>query len=72
MTWLCEDPADLERLNLGLRLADSRTLAQPQPELRARMPLRYRVLGAVMSALFRQRVRSYHLNLFQIEGPKTM
>jgi O-methyltransferase involved in polyketide biosynthesis len=66
MTWVCEDPAELERL--GVRLLDSRTFAEPQPELRARMPLRFRALSVVMGALFRRQVRSYHLNLFQIPG----
>jgi O-methyltransferase involved in polyketide biosynthesis len=66
MTWLCEDPAELERL--GLRLLDSRTLAEAQPELRARMPLRFKALAVVMGALFRRQVRSYHLNLFQIRS----
>lgn len=66
MTWLCEDPAELERL--GLRLVDSRTLAEPQPELRARMPLRFKALAMVMGALFRRQVRSYRLNLFQVPG----
>jgi O-methyltransferase involved in polyketide biosynthesis len=64
MTWVCEDPAQLEPF--GLRLLDSRTFAEPQPELRARMPLRFRALSVVMGALFRRQVRSYHLNLFQI------
>lgn len=64
MTWVCEDPAELERL--GVRLVDSRTLAEPQPELRARMPLRFRALSMVMRALFRRRVASYHLNLFRV------
>lgn len=64
MTWLCEDPAELERL--GPQLVDSRTLAEPQPELRARMPLRFKVLATVMGALFRRQARSYHLNLFQV------
>jgi O-methyltransferase involved in polyketide biosynthesis len=63
MTWICQDPAEVERL--GVRLLDSRTFAQPQPELRARMPLRFRALAVVMGALFRRQVRSYHLNLFQ-------
>ncbi|MGN9907486.1 class I SAM-dependent methyltransferase [Phytohabitans sp. LJ34] len=63
MTWICEDPAEVERL--GVRLLDSRTFAEPQPELRARMPLRFRALAVVMGALFRRQVRGYHLNLFQ-------
>lgn len=64
MTWVCEEPAELERL--GLRLLESRTLAEPQPELRARMPLRFKALAVVMGALFRRQVRSYHLNLFRV------
>ncbi|MEJ3742544.1 class I SAM-dependent methyltransferase [Actinomycetes bacterium KLBMP 9797] len=64
MTWVCEDPAEVERF--GARLLDSRTLAEPQPELRARMPLRFRVLAMVMGALFRRQARSYHLNLYQL------
>ncbi|WP_213450106.1 class I SAM-dependent methyltransferase [Rhizomonospora bruguierae] len=64
--WICEDPAELEPL--GLRLLESRTFAGPQPELRARMPLRLRALSAVMGALFRRHVRSYRLNLFRARG----
>ncbi|GAB3534525.1 class I SAM-dependent methyltransferase [Phytohabitans suffuscus] len=64
MTWVCEDPAELERL--GVRLLESRTFAEPQPELRARMPLRFRALSVVMRALFRRVVRTYRLSLFQV------
>jgi hypothetical protein len=32
------------------------------------MPLRFRALSVVMGALFRRRIRSYHVNLFQIPG----
>jgi O-methyltransferase involved in polyketide biosynthesis len=63
MTWLCEDPAELERL--GLRLIESRTFAEPQPELRVRIPLRFRALSAVMGALFPRKLRGYRLNLFR-------
>ncbi|MFY1637087.1 class I SAM-dependent methyltransferase [Solwaraspora sp. WMMB335] len=63
MTWVCEDPAEMERL--GVRLLESRTFLDPAPELRARMPLRFRVMSLVMGAVFRRRVRSYRLNLFR-------
>ncbi|MDQ7909953.1 class I SAM-dependent methyltransferase [Phytohabitans sp. ZYX-F-186] len=64
MTWICEDPSELE--HLGARLLESRTFAEPQPELRARMPLRFRALSVVMRALFRRVVRTYRLNLFRL------
>ncbi|MDG4795584.1 class I SAM-dependent methyltransferase [Micromonospora sp. WMMD1082] len=63
MTWMCEDPAEVECL--GVRLLESRTFLEPPPELRARMPLRLRALSLVMGAVFRRRVRSYRLNLFR-------
>lgn len=69
MTWVCEDPTELERLGLGLRLLDSRTLAEPQPELWARTPLRFKILAAVMTRLYRRPTGSYHLNLFHAEPP---
>ncbi|MFC0530951.1 hypothetical protein [Phytohabitans kaempferiae] len=65
MTWVCEDPAALE--HLGMRLLDSRIFAQPQPVLRARMPLRFRALSLLMGVLFRRRVRAYRLNLFRAQ-----
>lgn len=58
--WPCDDPSELE--SWGLRLLDSRTIAQPQPAVRAVLPLAFRAqLNTIGLA---PQVKSYRLNLF--------
>lgn len=58
--WACDDPSELE--SWGLRLLDSRTIAQPQPAVRAGLPRAFR---AQLNALgLVPQVKTYRFNLF--------
>lgn len=63
MQWVCDDPLELETWGLGLRLLESRTLAEPPPRLESRVPWLLRRFGPI---LFRKRVNSYRMNSFDI------
>jgi O-methyltransferase involved in polyketide biosynthesis len=58
--WACDDPRSLERL--GLRLVESATITRPPGGLRARLPLRYRLLLPLAEPVFG---RAVTLSLFQ-------
>jgi hypothetical protein len=63
MHWICDDPRSLEGWAIGLRLLESRTLANAQASLKPKVPWFLRTLGPV---LFRRQVNSYKLNLFEV------
>ncbi|WP_394821167.1 class I SAM-dependent methyltransferase [Pendulispora albinea] len=62
-TWACDEPRELE--SLGLRLLDSRTLLNPQPDLAARLPFAHRYLMPLMYSFIRKAMRAYTINLFE-------
>ncbi|GAA5064429.1 class I SAM-dependent methyltransferase [Nocardia callitridis] len=66
MTWICDDPHDLEAW--GLRLLDSRTFATPQPGLADNWPWRYKYGMPIMARLVPPVIKSYKLNLFDLPG----
>lgn len=63
--WHCDDPAKIERWDLGLRLTESRTLLQLPRTLRSRIPLVPRLVLAGVKAIYRGKARVYLVNLFE-------
>jgi O-methyltransferase involved in polyketide biosynthesis len=63
MHWSCDDPHELEAWGLGLRLVESRTLANPPPALAPRVPWFLRTFGPIV---FRKQVNSLRINLFDV------
>lgn len=68
MRWACDDPAGLSNWEYGMRLRDSRTIAQAPASVRGNLPLRLRVLLAMAQALRVKRVVGYRINLFEVLG----
>jgi hypothetical protein len=64
MQWACDDPRELERWDIGLKLLESRSFLQPQPGLRPRMPLVFRYLAPLMALKYGKWFDAYKLNLF--------
>lgn len=64
MQWICDDPRELEAW--GLRLLESRTFAQPQPEVARTWPARYRYGMPVAARLMPSVIKGYKLNLFRL------
>jgi len=62
--WSCEDPREIERWNVGLRLVESRTLMDVADPLRSRLSLPMRASFFVLSRLFPKIAKAYQLNLF--------
>jgi O-methyltransferase involved in polyketide biosynthesis len=66
MQWVCDDPRQLD--SWGLRLLESRTFAQPQPEIGKSWPARYRYGMPLMARLVPPIVNAYRMNLFRLDG----
>lgn len=64
MTWACEDPKEIERWNIGLRLVESRTLRNIPEPVRSRLPLGMRAGFLVFAKLFPKIANAYRLALF--------
>jgi O-methyltransferase involved in polyketide biosynthesis len=58
--WACEDPKQIERWNIGLRLVESNI----PDSLRSRLPLLVRVALYVLAGLFPKFKKAYRFNLF--------
>ena len=67
MTWSCDDPSTLA--DCGLTLVESRTFAQPQPEVAASWPVRYRWGMRVLRVVLPPMVTTYKINLFRTADP---
>ena len=67
-TWACEDPREIERWKIGLRLVGSRTLADIPDSLRLRLSLPMRAGFRVFARLFPNLTKAYQLNLFAGEA----
>ena len=63
-TWACEDPREIERWNIGLRLVESRTPVDVPDSLRPRLSLPMRAAFRVFAKLFPKLTKAYQLNLF--------
>jgi len=67
--WSCEDPMEIERWNIGLRLVKSRTLMDVGDPLRSRLSLPMRASFCVFSRFFPKLAKFYQLNLFSGAPP---
>lgn len=63
-TWACEDPREIERWKIGLRLLESRTMTDVPASLRSRLSLPMRAAFRVLSKLFPKLTKAYRFNLF--------
>jgi O-methyltransferase involved in polyketide biosynthesis len=61
--WGCEDPREVERWKIGLRLVESRSLVDAPGSLRSRLSLPMRAAFRIF-ARFPQIAKQYRLNLF--------
>jgi O-methyltransferase involved in polyketide biosynthesis len=62
--WACENPREIERWKIGLRLVESRTVANIPDSLRRRLSLPMRAGFRVFARLFPKLTKAYQLNLF--------
>jgi O-methyltransferase involved in polyketide biosynthesis len=62
--WACEDPREIERWNIGLRLVESRSMADIPDSLRPRLSLPMRATFRVLAKLVPKLTTAYRLNLF--------
>jgi O-methyltransferase involved in polyketide biosynthesis len=67
MTWACDDPRELERWGLGLRLRESRDLSQLPPAVRRTVPAGKRAVLTFAHFVLRKRFAGYKVNLLDIE-----
>lgn len=67
--WACEDPKEIERWNIGLKLAESRALTDVADPLRSRLSLPVRAGFRVLAGLLPKLTNAYRLNLFDILPP---
>lgn len=69
LAWACEDPREIERWRIGLRLRESRTLVDVPNSLGPRLSLPMRTAFRVFAKLFPKITKAYRFNLFagQIE-----
>lgn len=65
MRWICDDPRQLDRW--GLRLLETRTLANPQAEVAKTWPARYRYGLRILGRLAPAIANAYKLNLFRLD-----
>src|SRR5262249_22075877 len=63
--WACEDPTEIERWDSGLRLVESRTLADMPESLRVRLTFATRLVIGLIRRLAPKAIGLYHLNLFR-------
>ncbi|CAM3050974.1 class I SAM-dependent methyltransferase [Skermania piniformis] len=63
MRWTCDDPRTLQQC--GLRLVESRTFADPQPDVAAGWPARYRLGMKALRLVLPPMVTTYKLNLLE-------
>ncbi len=62
--WSCEDPREVDRWNIGLRLLETRTLLEVPDPVRRRLSLPLRVTCSTFQKLFPKQMGAYRLNLF--------
>jgi O-methyltransferase involved in polyketide biosynthesis len=62
--WACEDPREIERWNIGLRLVESCSMADIPDSLRPRLSLPMRATFRVLAKLVPKLTTAYRLNLF--------
>ena len=62
--WACEEPIEIERWQIGLRLVESLTLLEIPDSLWSRLPLRIRAAFRVLTRLLPGVAKTYRFNLF--------
>jgi len=62
--WACEDPREIERWNIGLRLVESRSMCDVPDSLRPRLSWSMRTAFRVFARFFPKFANAYRLNLF--------
>jgi len=62
--WACEDPREIERWNIGLRLVESRSMCDVPDSLRPRLSLTMRAAFRVFTKFLPKFANAYRLNLF--------
>jgi hypothetical protein len=63
----CDDPRSIEDWEIGLRLLESRSFLQTQPQLRRRMPLAFRYLAPVLAREYARWFNAYKVNLCVVD-----
>jgi O-methyltransferase involved in polyketide biosynthesis len=66
--WACNDPREIERWNIGLRLVESRPLTDMPDALKSRLSLSVRASVSVLPRLFPKFAQAYRVNLFERES----
>ncbi|HEY9141333.1 MAG TPA: class I SAM-dependent methyltransferase [Bryobacteraceae bacterium] len=66
--WACQDPQEIERWDIGLRLVESRTMVDVPGPLRLRLSWRARATFRVFRRLLSRFVNAYRLNAFTAAG----
>jgi O-methyltransferase involved in polyketide biosynthesis len=64
LVWACEDPRQIERWKIGLRLVESRTLRDVPDSLGPRLSLPMRAAFRIFAKLFPKITEAYKFNLF--------
>ncbi|MCP2261860.1 O-Methyltransferase involved in polyketide biosynthesis [Streptoalloteichus tenebrarius] len=64
--WACDDVRELAEWDLDVRVLDSRTIAEPPPELRRQLPWGYRAWLPVLRKLRPERFDGYPCHLVQL------
>jgi O-methyltransferase involved in polyketide biosynthesis len=63
-TWVCDDPAEIEHWNIGLRLVESRTIADVPDCLRPRLSPLLRTTLRFFGSVFPKQMKVYQLTQF--------
>lgn len=67
-TWACEDPAEIERWKIGLRLLDFRSMLDIPGPLRSRLSLPTRAVLRILLKFVPQIANAYRLSLFTVQS----
>lgn len=67
-TWSCEDPRDIERWDVRLRLVESRSIVDVPDPLKPRLSWQARISFGVFRRLFPRVANAYRLNVFTESG----
>ncbi|MFB9905799.1 class I SAM-dependent methyltransferase [Allokutzneria oryzae] len=63
--WHCDDPEEVQRWDVGLRLTESRTLLQLPRALRSRLPVLTRLALSGIKLFYGRKARVFLVNLFE-------
>ena len=67
-TWACEDPAEIERWKIGLRLVESRSALDLPDSLRSRLSLPVRAAFGMVARLFPGIAKAVRVNSFAVHS----